>query len=123
MKKYITSTTIQAKPMNHKEALKMGLKINKVCGDGFYILDEKGNESWLPEDLFQKKYKAAETYIDRLYIERDELQEKIEKLSRFLKTNLEIRRDEESFSLLHRQILFMEEYLDTLNKRIKLTLQ
>lgn len=40
---------------------------------GYYVKYENGYESWSPADVFEKAYRVADTFLDRLRIERDDL--------------------------------------------------
>ena len=46
--------------------------------DGYKVVYEDGYESWSPKDVFEKAYKVADTFLDRLIIEQKELAEKLE---------------------------------------------
>lgn len=43
-------------------------------------------ESWLPKDEFEETYKCADTFLDRLLIEQQDLAEKFSKLCAFVDT-------------------------------------
>ena len=74
-----------------------------------------GYVSWLPEDVFNDTYKVTNTYVDRLIIEHDELEERVGKLKDYLPNA-----DEPTREVLLRQVRAMEEYLSILKERISL---
>ena len=89
--------------------------------DGYKVVYEDGYESWSPKDVFEKAYKVAETFLDRLMIERKELAEKLEKLCLFTDSPkfIDVVKDENQRELLIKQRDYMGEYLNILNQRIK----
>lgn len=74
---------------------------------------------------FEQAYKVADTFVDRLIIERDELNERLNKLRQFIESPkfVEIVTDEYQRLLLSKQESRMHEYLEILNERIKLLQQ
>lgn len=60
------------------------------------------------------------TFIDRLKIERKELDEKIVKLDNFLTSDLEQPITEEMYKLLKRQLTVMLNYLAILDLRLEI---
>lgn len=80
MKKYIGTKQIEAEPMTMGEAYRRGLlQAGRVPNEsekskaGYYVKYENGYESWSPADVFEKAYRVADTFLDRLRIERDDL--------------------------------------------------
>lgn len=92
--------------------------------DGYKVVYEDGYESWSPKDVFEKAYKVADTFLDRLIIEQKELAEKLEKLCLFIESPkfVEIVQDTKQQELLILQKAHMGEYLKILNQRINLLL-
>ena len=90
--------------------------------DGYKVVYEDGYESWSPKDVFEKAYKVADTFLDRLVIEQKELAEKLEKLCFFVESPkfTETVKDAKQRELLLAQKEHMAEYLSILNQRIKL---
>ena len=88
--------------------------------DGYKVIYEDGCESWLPKAVFEKNYKPAETFKDRLLIEQQELTERLGKLYAFVDNPKfkEIVTDSEQQELLYEQCQRMSDYLRVLNKRI-----
>lgn len=80
MKKYIGTKQIEAEPMTMGNAYRRGLlHAGRVPSEseklkaGYYVKYENGYESWSPADVFEKAYRVADTFLDRLRIERDDL--------------------------------------------------
>ena len=88
---------------------------------GYHVRYEDGYESWSPKDVFERAYKVAETPLDRMCIEYNELMEKYNKLVLFLgrKDAVEIA-GEIQVSLMVQQKIEMHNYLLTLRTRIEL---
>lgn len=125
MKKYIGTKQVSATP-----AWRIDGKVYPKDGevprsmnreDGYKVVYEDGYESWSPKDVFEKAYRVAETFLDRLMIERKELAEKLEKLCLFTDSPkfMDVVKDENQRELLIKQRDYMGEYLNILNQRIK----
>ena len=131
MKKYIGIQQVEAEPMTIGEAYKRNLlQKDKVPNDsekdnpGFYIRYQDGYESWLPAVLFCNIYKIADTSLEKIIVEYQELKDKINKLEEFFfrlnydfelgeKINFKIR------TLLDMQYRIMIEYSLILKERIE----
>lgn len=144
MKKYVGTKHIEAEPMSMQEAYDKGLLqagrmpvegkegyavkysdgclswLPKEVFDAVKCSD--GYLSWLPKEVFDAAYEVEETPLDRLYIERKELDEKFRKLCTLIgkKDFAEVIKDEEMRTLLRLQQHYMGEYLSILNVRIKM---
>jgi DUF1365 family protein len=131
MKNYIGTKSIKGKPMNLGEYNKYrGWDIPKNESpekEGYLVEyelkgddkpnhpDHKGYISWSPKAAFDDAYRIADTYMDRLLIEQENLQDKADKLQAALdgeKVPLHER------DILNRQLKHMKKYLDVLNYRI-----
>lgn len=132
MKTYIGTKQVEAEPMSMGKAYEKGLlQAGRVPNDsekdnqGYHVKYEGGYESWSPAEPFEKAYKVADTFVDRLLIERDELNERLNKLRQFIESPkfVEIVTDEYQRLLLSKQESRMNEYLEILNERIKLLQQ
>ena len=91
--------------------------------DGYKVVYEDGYESWSPKDVFEKIYKPADTALDRLKIEHNELRERIEKLEDFIGLNFSEAAEKVGHyqaALLLIQRGYMVNYLDVLQARIDL---
>ena len=79
MKKYIGTKSVEAVPMELGEYINKGGRnpykdgTHKDDEQGYLVKYEDGYESWSPKDVFEKAYKPADTFLDRLYIEDTEL--------------------------------------------------
>ena len=89
--------------------------------EGYKVVYEDGYESWSPKDVFEKAYHVADTLLDRMYIEYNELMDKHNKLVLFLgrKDAIEIA-GENQVALMEVQKVQMHDYLLTLKERIDL---
>lgn len=130
MKKYIGTQQVEAESMTMGEAYRRNLlQTGRVPNDsekdnpGFYVRYQDGYESWLLAETFNKAYKLADTPLDRMIIEHQELIDKINKLKRFLdRLNFDIKESKkitsEMRALLDMQYQVMTEYSLILEKRI-----
>lgn len=114
---------VKAIPMDEFEAIENGIcrpnEDNHEWRLGYKVVYEDGYESWSPKDVFQKAYKKAETYKDRLEIELEELNEKLQKLSLFIASEKFDNLDEVDKVLLKNQEYVMTNYRDILLQRTK----
>ena len=126
MKKYIGTQQVEAESMTIGEAYKRNLlQKGKVPNDsekdnpGFYVKYQDDYESWLPAEIFCKIYKIAETPLERMIIEHQELRDKINKLEKFFGSSyfqcLSLRTKE----LIAMQLHIMIEYSLILKERIE----
>ena len=127
MKKYIGTKQIEAEPMTMGEAYEKGLlQAGRVPNEseksnaGYHVRYQDGYESWSPAEPFDKAYKRADTFLDRLYMERTELHDKLTKLRSFIESPkfLETVTDEYQRKLLSKQEGIMQGYLDVLDERM-----
>lgn len=125
MKKYIGTKEVSATP-----AWRIDGKVYPKDGpvprsmnreDGYKVVYEDGYESWSPKEVFEKAYKVADTFLDRLHIEDAELAERYEKCNAFVESDKfrnTIKEDYPAF-LLYLQREAMGSYLGTLHNRIE----
>lgn len=80
MKKYIGTKQIEAESMTMGEAYTKGLlqagrvpNTEQAQCAGYHVKYQDGYESWSPAAAFEKAYRVADTFLDRLRIERDDL--------------------------------------------------
>ena len=118
MKKYIGTQQVEAESMTMGEAYKRNLlQKGKVPNDsekdnpGFFIKYQDGYESWSPAEPFCKTYKIADTPLDRMIIEYQELRDKIDNLKNSLDYKIQI--------LIEMQHRVMLEYSFILKERIE----
>lgn len=121
MKFYIGTKTIKAMPMVKSEAEKV---LNKNLSDakggeeGYFVEYEDGSQSWSPKEIFEATYRLADTYVDRLFIEYEELKKRTLKLYNFILSDLFYDIDINQQDLLIQQYHAMLEYVLLINKRI-----
>ena len=127
MKKYIGTKQIEAEPMTMGEAYEKNLlQAGRVPNEsektkaGYHVKYEGGYESWSPAEPFEKAYKVADTPLDRMVIEYDELKEKIDKLDVFLDSDKFKTLDEKVKGLLSFQYHIMIAYSIVLSERMRL---
>ena len=77
-----------------------------------------GYISWSPADVFEKTYRPAGTYQDRVRIELAELQDKGDKLAAFIGSNAIHKLPADEQQRLGRQLAVMIEYRAVLQERI-----
>ena len=127
MKKYIGTKQIEAEPMTMGEAYEKNLlQAGRVPNEsektkvGYHVKYEGGYESWSPAESFEKAYKVADTPLDRMIIEYDELKQKIDKLDVFLDSEKFKTLDEKVKGLLSSQYRIMIAYAIVLSERMRL---
>ena len=127
MKKYIGTKQIEAEPMTMGEAYEKNLlRAGRVPSEsekdkaGYHTKYEDGYESWSPAEPFEKAYKVADTPLDRMLIEYDELKQKIDKLDVFLDSEKFKTLDEKVKGLLSSQYHIMIAYSIVLSERMRL---
>ena len=131
MKKYIGTKQIEAEPMTMGEAYRRGLlHAGRVPSEsekskaGYYVRYENGYESWSPADVFEKAYRVADTFLDRLRIERDELHDRYVKAKNYLSSPLaEKQLTPREKGSLAAQVEFMRQYLLCVEERIKYAME
>lgn len=131
MKKYIGKKEISAEPMTMGEAYEKGLlQAGRVPNEsekssaGYRVRYQDGYESWSPADVFEKAYKVADTFLDRLRIERDELHDRYVKAKNYLSSPLaEKQLTPREKGSLAAQVEFMRQYLFCVEERIKYAME
>lgn len=129
MKKYIGTKEIMAEPMNECIAVEKGFARpntdNHEWRSGYHVQytnpDGSTYDSWSPKDVFEKAYQVSDTFLDRMYMELRELEDKLDKLNKLNRFF-----DSETFnnlpifetSLLHAQCQVMRSYYYILAARI-----
>lgn len=133
MKKYIGIKMVNAIPMSRQEYNDLrrwelpedgadeGCLIEYVDAGEANTPQYAGYVSWTPKITFERFYKIAETPLDRMRIEYDELMEKYNKLVLFLGREDAVSiAGEIQVRLMERQKIQMHDYLLTLKERIDL---
>ncbi len=112
MHKYIGTKVVKAYPAQLENA-----GGHKVGDEGYKVIYEDGYVSWSPKDVFEKHYKKSDTYIDRMKIEYEELQDRRMKLIDFLEYHRDLINDNEYYQMTD-QLAVMSEYASVLRQRI-----
>lgn len=123
MKKYIGKKSIMASPMSKSDAervLNRKLSESKGGEEGYLVEYEDGYRSWSPKETFEAAYKIAETHLDRLLIESEELKQRTSKLRAFILSEDFYKLNNESQNLLLQQYPIMFKYYLLLIKHIHL---
>ena len=123
MKKYLSKTTYcMAEPMNLKDVPDGVLPFNMDCDeemDGYLVENHYGELTWTPKSFFEENFALADSFIDRMKLELDELDERIEKLEKFIDSDSFASLEETDRNLLNEQLQAMHNYLGTLSCRMK----
>lgn len=124
MKKYIGTKQVEAEPMNMGQAYENGLlQAGKVPSKsekdkpGYHVKYSDGYESWSPAKPFEEAYKLADTALNRMLIEGEDLTVKLEKLQFFTTTMTFDKLDNTTKAMLIAQASVMQEYQNILNQR------
>lgn len=133
LKQYIGTKAIKAKPMTRGayNALRgWTVPENENHDDEGYLVVYPNSEpnvegydgyvSWSPKEQFDNVYYIAETFQDRLVIEQEELNEKINKLTAFMESEQFEKLSPTMKSEMHHQKEAMEGYLECLINRLEL---
>lgn len=124
MKKYLGTKLVTAKPMTREDAeavlgefIKPAKK--EYSGEGYLVRYEDGYQSWSPKEVFDKAYKPADNFLDRLIIERDEVQQRLSSLtSALMQEDFQEKVGSKQYYWMQEQRNAMEIYVEVLNKRI-----
>ena len=124
MKKYIGTKQIEAEPMTMGEAYERGLlKVGRVPDEahkddaGYHVKYNDGYESWSPAKPFEEAYRVADTPLERMCIEGEELTIRLEKLQSFIGSEKFLSLDNETKAMLVSQESLMIQYQHCLNMR------
>lgn len=124
MKKYLGTKLVTAKPMTRVEAeVILGKSIKpakqEYSDEGYLVRYEDGYQSWSPKEVFDKAYKPADNFLDRLIIERDEVQQRLSSLtSALMQEDFREKVGQQQYYWMQEQRNAMEIYVEVLNKRI-----
>lgn len=127
MKKFIGTKQIEAEPMTMGEAYDKGLlQVGRVPNEaqmnapGYHVKYSDGYESWSPAEAFEQSYLLADTFVDRIYIELADLNEKRSKLNAFMNSDKFKELPKSKKHLLSAQYGTMLSYAHILLERIRL---
>ena len=129
MRTYIGKKEIKAEYLNEEIAVEKGYARANEDGhewrQGYHVQytnpDGSTYDSWSPRDVFERAYRPADTFLDRLYLEYTELYQKYKKIGLFLDKGADKLSKEIGATqvvLLMYQHKVMSAYLDVLNTRI-----
>lgn len=79
----------------------------------------KNTEKSLTEKV-KEVFVKPKTILEKLQEERKELQDKQERLSKFLKSKKTDKLEKDQIALMKKQSLLMTQYIEVLNNRIKI---
>lgn len=103
--------TIGIKPINTK-----GVPYDH--NDQGYLIKGSGFMKWMTKEDFENEFRCVETWKDRLVVERDELEVRVDKLRDFVNSKtFDYVRDKQKH-LLREQLHHMQCYLDILDDRL-----
>lgn len=123
MKKYVTNRSFyMVEPMKLKDAPKNVVpfevyQTNEM--DGYLMEDVYGNKSWCSRGYLEDNFTIYDSFIDKMKLELDELDERIEKLEKFIESDSFMSLEETDRNLLNEQLQAMHSYLCVLSCRMK----
>lgn len=125
MTQYTGTKTIKACPMTLGEAEKvLGRSIDTSAVEdrnstpGYLVEYADGYRSWSPKEIFERSYRISETHIDRMLIEKEEVEKRFIAGRKFTFSSEFASLSELQKKLLRKQLDIMEGYLYTLCERI-----
>lgn len=133
LKKYVGTKAIKAKPMTrgaYNDLRGWTVPENEnPADDGYLVVYPNGEPnvegydgyvSWSPKKQFKEVYRVSETFKDRLVIEQEELNEKINKLTAFMESEQFESLSVDMKAEMQCQRDAMSDYLDCLSNRLEL---
>lgn len=127
MKHYIGTKQVMAEPMNEQAAVAKGFARKNTdrheWRDGYHVQytnpDGSTYDSWSPRQVFEQSYRQSETFLDRMHIEYDELNDRTQRLEAFVKTDKFYHLGAIQQGRLMRQLSAMQQYREWLRLRIE----
>ena len=122
LRTYQGTKTVKACPMSRLDAEKeLDRIINPARNDeeGYLVEYKDGYRSWSPQSAFEEAYRPAESFIDRMHIECDELAKRRDSLHDFFNAPKFKELDNFDQYLLLHQYTAMGDYLSVLKIRIE----
>lgn len=127
MKHYIGTKQVMAEPMNEQAAVAKGFVRKNTdrheWRDGYHVQytnpDGSTYDSWSPRQVFEQAYHQSETFLDRMHIEYDELDNRTQRLEDFVKTDKFYHLRAIQQVRLMRQLSAMQQYREWLRLRIE----
>ena len=121
---FISTKQVQAEPMNELQAVELGYARpnddHHEWRQGYHIIYPDGYHSWCPLHEFNKSYRPADTFIERLKIEFEDLHVRLCNLQKFRDTQEYLELPEQQRELLFAQWALMDAYHTILIRRIEL---
>lgn len=122
MKTYIGTKRLNAEPMTKGEAYDRSLLRGEIVEaeretHGYHVVYPDGYESWSPKDVFEDVYCVAETPLDCINIEYQDLDNKVGKIAQFKQTETYNNLREVDRACLDVQFNIMQNYLGILGNR------
>jgi len=124
MQQFTGTKTVKACRMSRKSAEEIiGRKVRPDSDEiedecGYLVQYPDGYQSWSPMKVFEDAYRISESHIDRMIIEKEEVEDRYLKGRKFTFTKKFAALNEKQRDLLRIQLDKMESYLYTLCKRI-----
>ena len=122
LEKYISRKEVLAEPMDEAQAVELGYarpnEDNHEWRQGYHVLYPDGYHSWCPKKQFEESNRCAETFLNRLFIELDDLKEKIKSLKSFMYTEKFNSLELSQRICMERQLGAMTSYNSILEERI-----
>lgn len=127
MKQYLGIKKVMAEPMNEQAAVAKGFARKNTdrheWRDGYHVQytnpDGSTYDSWSPRQVFEQSYRQSETFLDRMHIEYDELNNRTQRLEAFVKTDKFYHLGAIQQGRLLRQLSAMQQYREWLRLRIE----
>lgn len=127
MKQYLGIKQAMAEPMNEQAAVAKGFARKNTDShewrDGYHVQytnpDGSTYDSWSPRQVFEQSYRQSETFLDRMHIEYDELNNRTQRLEAFVKTDKFYHLGAIQQGRLLRQLSAMQQYREWLRLRIE----
>lgn len=112
--------------MDELQAVELGYarpnEDNHEWRQGYHVLYPDGYHSWCPKKQFEESNRCAETFVNRLFIEQEELNERIKSLKSFMYTEKFNSLEPAQRICMERQLGSMSSYNSILEERIGLIL-
>lgn len=122
MKSYACDTVVNAREMTRGEYNVFrgwDLPNDESCDDAGYLVDYGNYITWLDSPVFERCFIVSDNFIDRLAIEINQLDSRIEKLKAFIDADDFTVFDESVQSDFKEQLFYMKKYSDVLHRRYR----
>lgn len=123
MKQYVSKQIFcMAEPMKLKGVPDGVLPFNIDCDeemDGYLVENHNNELTWTPKSFFEENFTLADSFIDRMKLELDELDDRIWKLEKFIESDAFKSLEETDRNLLNEQLEAMHSYLGALSCRME----